>query len=156
MGDREHDSPGVLIWPPVLYGGTFLLGLALEWVVSSGGLPKVPARVAGAVLALAGSLLARWGERTMDRAGTNIHPGRPALALVTDGPFRHTRNPLYLGLTLIYAGAALLVPAVWPLILLPPLLVVMHWGVVLREERYLERKFGDAYRAYRAQVPRWI
>lgn len=156
MRQRDPDSPGVVIWPPVLYGLAFLLGLALEWIAPLGRLPHLPARLLGAVLFLAGVALARSGERAMREAGTNIHPDQPALALVTGGPFRFTRNPLYVALTLLYAGVALLVPALWPLALLVPVLAVMHWGVVQREERYLERKFGDSYRAYIARVRRWV
>ena len=92
----------------------------------------------------------------MHRAGTNIRPDLPTTALVTEGPFRFTRNPLYLGLTLMYAGIALLIPGTWPLLLLVPVLLVMRWGVIAREERYLERKFGEPYRAYLGRVRRWL
>ena len=92
----------------------------------------------------------------MKRAGTNIRPDQPTLAIVSDGPFRFTRNPLYLALTGLYAGIALLVNALWPLLLLAPVLAVLRWGVIAREERYLEAKFGEAYRAYRSRVRRWV
>jgi protein-S-isoprenylcysteine O-methyltransferase Ste14 len=145
-----------VIWPPVLYGLAFLHGLALEWAVPLGRLPHLPSRLIGAALFLAGAAVARWGEQTMRQAGTNVRPDQPALALVTDGPFRFTRNPLYVGLTLLYAGVALLIPALWPLVLLVPVLAIMQWGVIRREERYLERKFGESYRAYLARVRRWV
>jgi len=92
----------------------------------------------------------------MRRAGTNVRPDQPATAIVVDGPFRFTRNPLYLGLTGLYAGVALLVDALWPLLLLVPLLVIVKWGVIHREERYLEAKFGETYRLYKARVRRWL
>jgi protein-S-isoprenylcysteine O-methyltransferase Ste14 len=92
----------------------------------------------------------------MRRAGTNIRPDQPTLALVTDGAFRFSRNPLYLAAAGLYVGVALLVHALWPLVLLIPMLAVLQWGVVAREERYLEAKFGDAYRAYKARVRRWL
>ena len=85
-----------------------------------------------------------------------MHPSKPALALVDAGPFRFSRNPLYVGLTLMYAGLALLIPALWPLLLLIPVLAVLSWGVVRREERYLERKFGEGYRSYKARTRRWL
>lgn len=92
----------------------------------------------------------------MKRAGTDPRPSRPSTAIVTSGPFRFMRNPMYVGTTSLYAGVSLLANAVWPLVLLVPLLLVLRWGVVSREERYLEAKFGDSYRAYRAQVRRWL
>jgi protein-S-isoprenylcysteine O-methyltransferase Ste14 len=156
MTGVASDSPRVLVFPPLLYGLALLIGIALHAIAPLGSLPPWRSRVAGLVLLGLGAGLARWGERTMRRAGTNVSPAEPALALVDAGPFRFTRNPLYLGVTLMYVGVALLMPAVWPLVLLVPVLVVMQWGVVLREERYLERKFGDAYRSYRGRVRRWL
>jgi len=101
-------------------------------------------------------LLARAAEAAMKRAGTNVRPDQPTLAIVTDGPFRYTRNPLYLASTGLYLAVTLLVNALWPVVLLPLILVVLHWGVIRREERYLETKFGEPYRAYRASVRRWL
>jgi len=92
----------------------------------------------------------------MHRAGTNVRPDRPATALVTGGPFRFSRNPLYLSLITLYVGITLLFDALWPLILLVPVLAFVHWGIVKREEHYLELKFGDAYRDYKTRVRRWI
>jgi protein-S-isoprenylcysteine O-methyltransferase Ste14 len=146
----------VLVLPPVLFGGAFLLGLALHWLVPITRLPGLPARLAGVVCLLVGAGLAHSGEKVMHRAGTNVRPDRPTTALVTEGPFRYSRNPLYVGVTLMYTGLALLIPALWPLLLLVPVLLVMRWGVIAREERYLERKFCEPYRAYLARVRRWI
>jgi protein-S-isoprenylcysteine O-methyltransferase Ste14 len=92
----------------------------------------------------------------MRRAGTNVRPSEPALAIVTDGPFRFTRNPLYLALTACYIGITLLANAAWPLVVLPFALVVTHYGIVRREERYLEAKFGTTYVAYMTRVRRWL
>jgi protein-S-isoprenylcysteine O-methyltransferase Ste14 len=119
-------------------------------------LPKGPCRLAGALLLAGGLALGSWGDRTMHRAGTNVNPSKPALALVDTGPFRFSRNPLYIALTLIYGGLALVIPALWPLLLLIPVVAVLSWGVVRREERYLERKFGDSYRSYKARTRRWL
>jgi protein-S-isoprenylcysteine O-methyltransferase Ste14 len=156
MPTRHPDSPGVLVWPPLLYGGAFLLGLVLTRLLPLGRLPATPARIAGAVCVATGLGIAWWGEQVMHRAGTNVRPDLPSTALVTDGPFRFTRNPLYVGLTLLYAGVALLIPSTWPLLLLIPVLLVMRWGVIAREERYLERKFGEPYRTYLGRVRRWL
>ncbi|HKU62357.1 MAG TPA: isoprenylcysteine carboxylmethyltransferase family protein [Gemmatimonadales bacterium] len=156
MPDRSPDSPGVLVWPPVLYGGAFLLGVVLGKLLPLGRLPPAPARIVGAMCVVAGLAIAYWGEQVMHRAGTNVRPDRPSTALVMDGPFRYTRNPLYVGLTLLYAGVGLLIPSTWPLLLLVPVLLVMRWGVIAREERYLEGKFGEPYRVYVRRVRRWL
>ena len=92
----------------------------------------------------------------MERAGTNVNPTLPSTVLVATGPFLFSRNPLYVALTLMYVGLALLANALWVLVSMIPVLVVMHYGVVRREERYLEAKFGDAYREYRSRVRRYV
>ncbi len=92
----------------------------------------------------------------MRAVGTNINPALPATTLVTSGPFRFSRNPLYSALTLLYLGLTLAVNTWWGIVVLVPLLTVMHRGVVLREERYLEEKFGGRYRQYRSKVRRYL
>jgi len=81
---------------------------------------------------------------------------KPTTALVTEGPFRYSRNPIYLALTLLYVGVALLINALWILLLVVPAVLVLRYGVIAREEAYLTRKFGEAYRQYMAQVRRWL
>ena len=150
------DSPGVIICPPVLFVGTLLVGLLLHylWPVRVAQSPWV--RVVGAILAAASIALAVWGAKTMRRAGTNVDPTKPALSIVTDGPFRFSRNPLYLANVFFYLGLTLIFNAVWPLVLFPPMLCLVYRGIIRREERYLELKFGDTYRAYKARVRRWL
>jgi|SRR5438094_8008447 len=150
------DNPGVVIFPPILFVGTLLLGLLLHylWPVNLARGPWV--RVVGVILAVASGALALWGVRTMRRARTNISPSKPALAIVTDGPFRFSRNPLYVANALFYVGLSLAFNAVWPLVLFAPMLVVLHWGIIRREERYLEAKFGDPYRSYKSRVRRYL
>ena len=92
----------------------------------------------------------------MEAAGTNINPALPATTIVSSGPFRFSRNPLYLCLTLMYLGLTLAVNTWWGIAVLVPLIIVMHFGVVLREERYLEQKFGESYRQYRSSVRRYL
>lgn len=108
------------------------------------------------LLFVAGATVALWGKRVMEAAGTNVNPALPSTAIVTSGPFRLTRNPLYLSMLSLYLGAALATNAAWLLILLVPLLAILHFGIVLREERYLEAKFGEPYRVYKTRVRRWI
>lgn len=152
-----HDVPGVVAPPPFLYAGTLLLGLGLDrlWPLSP-LLPRVPALAAGAGLLLAAGGLAVSAFRTMARARTNVNPYAPTTAIVTTGPFRFSRNPIYLSLMLLYLGVTLLCNALWPWVLLVPLLTVMHWGVIAREERYLDGKFGGEYRQYQRRVRRWL
>ncbi len=152
----EDDRPGVAIFPPLLFGICLLYGLAVHWIVPYRfGLPAW-ARVAGGIVAASGLALAQWGKRTMEAAGTNVRPDQPALSIVSAGPFAHTRNPLYLGVMGLFAGVGVALDSPAFLTGLVPLFLVLRIGVVAREERYLEAKFGDAYRAYRSRVRRWI
>jgi protein-S-isoprenylcysteine O-methyltransferase Ste14 len=152
----SSDSPGVVVFPPVLFGGTLLVGLLLHWAWPVRLVPNSGAHLLGLVVLLLSGWLVRSAEAAMKRAGTDPRPDQPSVAVVTDGPFRWTRNPMYLGTTGLYLGITLLVNALWPVVLLAPLLLVLHLGVVRREERYLEAKFGGAYRTYRARVRRWV
>jgi protein-S-isoprenylcysteine O-methyltransferase Ste14 len=92
----------------------------------------------------------------MTRAQTAVDPSKPTTAIVSDGVFRFSRNPLYLSMTLLYISISLLFNALWALLLLLPLLVIVQIGVIQREEVYLERKFGDEYLRYKSQVRRWM
>jgi protein-S-isoprenylcysteine O-methyltransferase Ste14 len=150
------DVPDVLVPPPLLFGGTLALGLLLHWIYPVNPLSVLPARVIGTLILIASVWLALSAKIAMSRAGTNIRPDRPTTAIVTDGPFRFTRNPLYVAATGIYVSITLLIDALWPLVLLVPLLVVLAKGVIAREERYLEGKFGDTYRNYKSRVRRWL
>ena len=156
MADITEDKPGVITYPPLIYAVPLIVGLLLHLLFPVHVLPRAAAWVFGVLLLSCSGVLALTGERAMHRAGTNVNPMKPATALVVAGPFRFTRNPLYLSLTALYTGIALLVNALWPLVLLPGVLVVVRRGVIEREEQYLERKFGDDYRRYKAQVRRWI
>jgi protein-S-isoprenylcysteine O-methyltransferase Ste14 len=150
------DRPNVLVLPPLLYGVALAAGFLLQWLAPRPILLSNARYWAGGVFLALGVGLAFWGRAVMERAGTNVNPTLPTTALVVTGPFRLSRNPLYLALTLMYVGLALLANALWVLVLLVPLLFMVHYGVVRREERYLERKFGDAYRAYRSRVRRYL
>ncbi len=155
MQDTSRDNAGVIAPPPLLYAVSLLLGL---WLHGQVPLPFSRRRqpILGSILVWAGSTMGFLTVKTMRRARTSPNPSEPARALVTDGPFKVTRNPIYVGLTLVYTGIALLVNTLWPMLLLPVVLKVMRWGVIEREERYLERKFGEGYLAYKERVPRWI
>jgi len=107
------------------------------------------------VFALALALFA-WAIVTMTRAGSNVPTSLPSTTIIDTGPYRFTRNPIYLGMMLGLIGLAVALNSLWLLLTLAPFALVIRYGVVAREEAYLERKFGDAYRHYRARVRRWL
>ncbi|MDZ4691896.1 isoprenylcysteine carboxylmethyltransferase family protein [Terricaulis sp.] len=144
--------------PPVLFVGTLFFGLLIDRFVwrMSFGIPDAPRLVLGGVFVAAGVLLLFWAVAGFARAGTGVRHAAGSSALVTSGPHAFTRNPMYLAMALAYAGLALLADSLISLALLAPLLVVIQFGVIAREERFMEAKFGDAYRAYRKRVRPWI
>jgi len=155
--NRFRDAPQILVLPPVLVGGTMIIGLVVHYFVWNVEiLPTTPARVLGFTVFVASGLLAHFAHRAMDRVGTNVFPTQPTLAIATDGPYRFTRNPLYIAAIGVYIGTTLWVDSVVMLLLFLPMVVILHWGIVLREEEYLTAKFPEAYGAYRAKVRRWI
>jgi protein-S-isoprenylcysteine O-methyltransferase Ste14 len=154
--DISTDHSGVVVPPPLIYVAFFLVGMGLQRYVPIPRLPVGTGRVLGAALVLSCLMLATWSIRRFWASGTSIVPIRPTTALVIDGPYRLTRNPMYLGLLLLYIGVACWFGLVWPLILAPVLVWVMGVLVIDREERYLARKFGDEYRRYHAHVRRWL
>ncbi|ODR93975.1 hypothetical protein AUC70_10285 [Methyloceanibacter stevinii] len=110
----------------------------------------------GLVFVVVGFVLAVFPARRFRKAGTSVVPGEPSTVLVREGAYKVTRNPIYIGLILIYFGLCLVLTSIWMLLLLVPTAIVLHLGVVKREEDYLSWKFGDAYRSYMNQVPRWL
>lgn len=138
-----------------------LVGLWLEGalyrirLLPSDAVPR-PLVVVGLALVLAGALLALWGAITFRRHGTAVVPIRAATSLVQNGPYRFTRNPMYLGFTLAYLGTATALNAMWPLLLLPMALVLLFRLVIRKEERHLWDTFGDDYVQYRKRVRRWM
>ncbi len=152
----ERDNAGVIAPPPLIYLGPLVLGLLLKRRFPVPFLPRGAARVLGWPLVVGGTSLMSWFFFTMRRADTPIDPREPVSNLATDGPFRYTRNPAYLSMAMIYAGISSLANALWSILLLPAVLLVIQRGVIEREERYLERKFGEEYLGYKGRVRRWI
>jgi len=157
-GSGAPDVAGVIALPPLIFLGFLAAATVLEAILP---LPipvahSLASYVAGVALAASGFGMIAMGTRRFAAAGTNIPPTLPTTALVVDGIYGRTRNPLYLGTTLIYLGLSVAAGSLWAIRLVVPLLWVINVGVVKREERYLERKFGDAYRDYKARVRRWI
>ena len=159
MSDERPTNPGVHFPPPFLFVAAFLLGMAIDRWVSEfrfGDASRPVTLVAGWLLIVLGLGVMLWAVWTFTRARTSVLPFRPASAMVTSGPYRFSRNPMYVGLTLLYVGLALLTGMAWPLVMLPLALVALTGLVIRREERYLEGAFGGEYAAYRARVRRWL
>lgn len=156
MASDEQDKAGVIAPPPLIYLGTLVFGLLLNRRFPIPFLPRTIARSLGWPLLSGGVLLLGWFGRTMRHAGTPASPYKPVSHIVTAGPFRYTRNPGYVSMTMIYTGITSLANALWALLLLPVALLVVQHGVIEREERYLERRFGEEYLSYKTQVRRWI
>jgi protein-S-isoprenylcysteine O-methyltransferase Ste14 len=153
---NQRDHSGVFLPPPLLYAFVFIGGLLLQRIWPVPMLPSAVGRNAGIACILSGVTLEVWSILTFWRAGTSVIPVRPSTAVVTDGPFRFSRNPIYVALTLLYLGATFWLNLVWPLLLLPALLLLVQIYVISREERYLERKFGREYLQYKSRVRRWL
>jgi protein-S-isoprenylcysteine O-methyltransferase Ste14 len=156
MQPAREDKPSVLVWPPILFATTLLAGGLLHLAFPVRPFPPIPARIIGCLLILAAGCFALWAERVMKAAGTNVRPDKPALTIVTTGPFRFTRNPMYVSLCGLQIGIALLLNGVMPLLFVLPLILVLHFGVIKREERYLASKFGEVYLSFKARTRRWI
>jgi len=150
------DTSGIRLPPPIYYVVAFLFGIALEFVFPTNW-PSLGVRAAVAVLA-AGAWLALDGAAMVSfrRAGTSMVPMNPTTALITSGPYRFTRNPMYLGMVFLYLAFAFAFGVMWALAFIPAVIVIVDRFVIAREEPYLERKFGQAYRDYKARVRRWV
>ncbi len=150
------DTAGVIAPPPVIYLAFLMIGFGADALWPVAVLPQGPRYAAGAAVIALSLALAFSAFGQFRRHKTSFKPHEPSTALITEGPYRFSRNPMYLALSLLYAGIGIAADGPWTLALLVPLLVVLHYGVILREERYLERKFADAYRRYRSSVRRWL
>jgi protein-S-isoprenylcysteine O-methyltransferase Ste14 len=156
MPSDEQDKAGVVAPPPLIYLGALIFGLLLNRRLPISFLPRTMARGLGWSLLGGGVLLLGWFERAMRQADTPTNPYKPVEHIATEGPFRYTRNPGYLSMAMIYTGIASLANALWAILLLPGALLVIQRGVIEREERYLERTFGEEYLGYKARVRRWV
>jgi protein-S-isoprenylcysteine O-methyltransferase Ste14 len=155
--DGPDKGAGVKFPPPLLYLAFLALGIFVSVWYPVHLFPSALAWTVGGPILVGGVVLGPiWGIRTLRNAGTTIRPDRPTAKLVTNGPFRFTRNPLYLALTLIYAGIALIAHSIWALLLLFPVTLIMTRFVIQREEEYLSRAFGAEYDRYKMSVRRWI
>ena len=155
-GSAPRDTAGVIAPPPLIYLGGLAVGFVLEALLPGGSLPAGVRWVLGGLALVGGLALQTFFITAFARKGTAVEPWKPTTAIVTSGPYRLTRNPAYFGMALIYVGIALLADAPWALVPLPLVLAIVDRGVIAREERYLERKFGDEYVSYKRTVRRWV
>lgn len=157
--DVSRDNPGVIAPPPLIAFAALALGFALDWLLPVNSLATTssgwPGIIIGGLLVVAGLAIGVPARMRFIAAGTNVNPWKPTLKLATGGIFTRLRNPMYAGMLLIVCGIGVARPSVWILLMLVPMALLLHFGAVLREERYLEAKFGDEYRSYKARVPRW-
>lgn len=154
------DHPGVVARPPRIAGLLLAVGGLLEWLWRWPLLPMHGRGLLrwgwGGALVVLGLAVMAVAVRAFRAAGTNVETPKPAISLVTEGIYGLSRNPMYVSLTLLFGGIAVLANSGWLTLLVLPFLAVLRVGVIPREERYLERKFGEPYRAYRARVRRWL
>ena len=157
MNTTDHAE--VAIKPPFLFLGALALGCLLSVILPVGpglGSANRLALSVGLTFVAIGFALAALSVRRFRLAGTSVVPGQPSTALVVEGPYRLTRNPIYIGFVLAYFGSAVVLTSVWVLVLLIPVLIILQRGVVKPEEDYLKQQFGEAYRKYKSRVPRWL
>ena len=151
-----HDNPGVLARPPLIYLCSILIVLALQFVWPLKVLPAPLEATLGGSLILVAIVLFTLSVRQFLAAGTAIQTHRPTTTILRTGPYRLSRNPIYLSFTLLYIGIGVWVNSAWLLGILIPTLVVISYGVIAKEERYLAQKFGDEYLRYKTSVRRWL
>lgn len=151
----HQDHPAVIAPPPAILLAFLVAGFALDRMFAAPLLYEPVQYLGGAGLMIAGGALFAAAVRRFALAGTNVETRRPTVAIVRTGPYAHTRNPIYVAMLLCHAAVGVLANAPAVVALTPLLFAVLHFGVVLREEDYLECKFGDAYLDYKASVSRW-
>lgn len=154
--EEQPDRAGVIFPPPVLMLLALIAAIGLHHFWPLPVVPRTLGIVLGAALVMFGVGIAAWGRITLVKSGTNVSPYRPTTSIVSSGPFGFTRNPLYVGIQGVFVGLSLLAGTLWGLVLFVPAFLILHYGVVLREEAYLQRTFGQVYLAYKSKVRRWL
>jgi protein-S-isoprenylcysteine O-methyltransferase Ste14 len=150
------DSPQVLTFPPLVFLGGIIIGFIIDLIIPAPFFAEAYDLPAGLLIIALGIALMTWAVRTFNAAGTNVDVRQPSTKVVSDGPYRYSRNPIYVAMALIVLGAAIWLNSLWILFSLVIILPVIETGVIRREEGYLERKFGKQYSDYKESVRRWI
>ncbi len=156
MNSETHIGPGIRLPPPVIYLAALLTGIVLNSLWAMSPLPGSWRYIVGSLLIVVNVLIMPPVLRRFRRAGTAFDVRKAASVLITDGPYRFSRNPSYVSLTLMYLGVGIILNNGWILLLVVPVLLVMNLWVVRKEERHLETKFGEDYLRYKAAVRRWL
>lgn len=156
MSDSHSGVPNVKIIPPLVYLAGIVIGIAISIWMPTKIAPDSLAWTLGGILIICGAVLSGSAILKFKGVGTTVRPDRAASTLVVVGPYRITRNPMYLGLALVYVGIAIAVQSVWALILLPVVLTIIQRRAIEPEEAFLERRFGASYIRYKEDVRRWI
>jgi protein-S-isoprenylcysteine O-methyltransferase Ste14 len=158
LADRK-DIPGVIAPPPLIALAAVLIGLLLDWLMPVYVLATLLkpwwCGFVGGILVASGFAIGIAGRQRFVEADTNVNPWKPALHLTTAGIYRYVRNPMYAGMLVVAGGIGVAFASDWTLVMIVPIALVLHYGVVVREERYLEAKFGEPYRQYKARAARW-
>jgi protein-S-isoprenylcysteine O-methyltransferase Ste14 len=154
--DPPLDNPGVIAFPPCIWLVNAVISVVVHLFIRLPIMSYRTCLVCGIVFIILAPTLALSALRTMRAAGTNVDPAKPALTIVREGPFRFTRNPMYLALCLLQVGLGFFLNDWITLLFVVPLALIFHYGVILREERYLTAKFGEPYLQYKRTVRRWI
>jgi protein-S-isoprenylcysteine O-methyltransferase Ste14 len=156
-GQGAHDVPKLGVFrPPLIYLASIVAGLAFQWAWPRPLLSDVEARPLGIALVVAAVLLFGYSVRLFRAAGTPVPARKPTTAIVRSGPYRFSRNPIYLAFSLLQLGIAIWVGSWWLVATLAAAVAIIHWVVIPREERYLETRFGAEYLGYKAAVRRWL
>ena len=151
-----EDNAGVVAPAPVIYGAAFAIGLAAEFTLPTVPLPRAVVLWLGVVIVVLSIPIVVSAFKALARARTAFDARKPTSTIVSDGAFQYSRNPTYLSLTLLYVGLSFVLGWPWVLFMVVPAVALTQWGVVVREERYLEAKFGEEYRRYKAKVRQWL
>ena len=158
MTQNSSDAPGVIVFPPLIPLSILVVGTILNFIVPLDLLNHVPLLgriVVGTVAFVVGLAMVIGANRIFRHLGTNVRPSQPTLVLATKGMYTWTRNPMYVGGGIALLGIAIDCGLDWVPLLSALSVPLLHYGIILREERYLESKFGDEYRRYKTKVPRY-
>ncbi len=154
--NEKKDIAGVIAPPPLIYLAAIIVALGLEWAArADAGLGRIGLWVGGVLIALA-VIIAVLARRQFLKGVTSVRVEVPSTAILSTGPYRFSRNPLYLSLAMLQVGIGLALGFAWIVVMVVPAILVIRFGVIAREERYLERKFGEEYVNYKNRVRRWF
>lgn len=156
MAETTLSAPQVKIIPPLIYLAGLVAGILLSLWLPTKWLPEWLAASLGVLLVLTGAGFTAPAVVNFRRSGTPIRPWETPTALVLDGPYKITRNPMYLGLALVYLGIAIAAQSLWAIIFLPVVLVIIQRAAIEKEEAFLAQRFGADYERYRKSVRRWL